>query len=343
MITRELAEAIEALIVRALPRSGANEDPRCLSIYSTEAMFEYYLAPSGLCYEVDLDRSPRFERVESVTTAREVYAHAAAKFPELAELAGCDPGAPPATFDDALAYPAQVIVASDDTDATGTTMIAIAVGNSGTRRLAQRTVKPDERDAFFERIAREHELGAANGDLAWHVAIVAGFHLHDGTTLRTSYVRPWEVDRVRSSRAIDLVGSEGSKQVLADADPTVASRIARDFANWLERPHDDNGTADANADELRLVRACRELAQRNVAIRGHAVQREHRVPAGPFGAATDVAVLLDDSDGAVCIEVTLASGTRRVRLRGPMDHTRTNQYLERCWIIRDIVRAIAAL
>ena len=92
MITPELSAAIEALIARALPTADwsynpAVEKPRSLLIYSTEALFAYYLAPDGVAYELDLDRSPRYERIESVDTIREVYAKAAERFPELSALA----------------------------------------------------------------------------------------------------------------------------------------------------------------------------------------------------------------------------------------------------------------
>jgi hypothetical protein len=79
-------------------------------------------------------------------------------------------------------------------------------------------------------------------------------------------------------------------------------------------------------------------------VRGFTVLREYRVSAGPFGGAAEVLVLLDQ--GAVCVEIVLASGARHTRqLRRVADgnayHLRTNEYLERCWVVRDIVRAVA--
>lgn len=91
MITPALSAAIEALIVRALPHVDwadrpAAEHPRSLRVHATAALYAYYLAPDGTVYELDLDRTPRFERVASASTVREVYAEAAKQFPELAAL-----------------------------------------------------------------------------------------------------------------------------------------------------------------------------------------------------------------------------------------------------------------
>ena len=92
MIDPTLTAAIEALIARELPHSDWRDDralasPRALRIYSTSALYSYYLAPDGTVYERDLDSSRGAEAVDSRDVIRETYAKAAALFPELAGLA----------------------------------------------------------------------------------------------------------------------------------------------------------------------------------------------------------------------------------------------------------------
>lgn len=333
MITPALSAAIEALIAQRLAAgSGANEQPRCLEIHSTHTLYEYYLAPDGTVYEVDLDRTPRYERVESAEKARETYVHAAARFPTLAALAQIDPASAPQTFEAALAFPGHVVVAWDDTDPTGRTLVACSVSVGGAKRLASRTIAPHERDALFDALGRDQPLGATLGPFVWNVELISDFNLYDATTRCTSYVKAWDVARIRSARSVELIAPTGAvTRVVDDTEPAIASRLARDFANWLGCPHHDNGTVHANARELELVRACRELARRNVEPT-YAVPLELRVSAG------DVAVSIVDA--SVCLE----HAGRVVPLRTPAPdswrRTRQNTYLEYPWIIRDIVRVL---
>jgi hypothetical protein len=65
---------------------AALADHRAVCVYSTEAMFVYYLGDDGSVYELDLDSSRSAEVVTSSTRIREVYEHAVARWPELAGL-----------------------------------------------------------------------------------------------------------------------------------------------------------------------------------------------------------------------------------------------------------------
>jgi hypothetical protein len=75
----ELTRAIESLMP-----PGNTE--RRLSVYSTRALYEYFLAPDGTVFERDHDSSRGAVPVEDATLVRVVYAVAATKWPRLASL-----------------------------------------------------------------------------------------------------------------------------------------------------------------------------------------------------------------------------------------------------------------
>lgn len=331
MIARELAAAIDALIDRYPTQSSAGAGvnaPRSLLIHATSAMYEYYLAPSGLVYERDLDSVRGLDRVTDPDMVRETYAKAAARYPELAALAATDVTAPPSSFEDALLYPADIVVAWDD--AAPGTLVACALDASGMHRLATRTVRPDERDAVLDGLGRAHALGATLGAYVWHVDLVSGFNVR-GPGLRVSYLRAWDKLDVRTSRAIELIdrADQSVKRIIDNVDPQIASRIGRDLANYVEGHHHDNGVPYANADELAYVRACRELAARMDEYPSYKVQRELRLH------ASGVTLVLEDD------MISVDTGGRRVPLRAAPRSAwfDAKLYLDRPWIIRDIVRA----
>ena len=61
-------------------------DERAYLVYSTDALFAYYLAEDGAVYELDMDSSRSAYLVTSERTIREVYTRAAADDPALAGL-----------------------------------------------------------------------------------------------------------------------------------------------------------------------------------------------------------------------------------------------------------------
>ena len=61
-------------------------DPPALLVYATDAMYAYYLGPTGTVYQYDMDRfSPALD-VVGADLVREVYQRARETFPELADL-----------------------------------------------------------------------------------------------------------------------------------------------------------------------------------------------------------------------------------------------------------------
>jgi hypothetical protein len=90
-LPRALRDLIATHVDHALaqPRGyppPALADERAVCVYSTEAMFVYYLGDDGSVYELDLDSSRSAEVVTGATRIREVYEHAVARWPELAAL-----------------------------------------------------------------------------------------------------------------------------------------------------------------------------------------------------------------------------------------------------------------
>ena len=53
---------------------------RAVLVYSTEALFAYYLGADGAVYELDMDSSRSADAVTDAATIREVYAKAKARF-----------------------------------------------------------------------------------------------------------------------------------------------------------------------------------------------------------------------------------------------------------------------
>ena len=310
-MTPELTARIDALIARELPNANwshkpAIEDPRALLVMSTEALFAYYLAPDGTVYELDLDRSPRYEKVESAERVAEVYAAAARKFPELAALVSVDATALPRTLAEALTYPGHVVIAEDLANASGNELVAFTVGLHGARELVR-----------GPRTGTERVDAVTLGGLVWHVELASRFNAYDATRRLTEYVWPSDVARVRSSGGtVDLVSPGGdSTRIVTDVPPAVARRLARDFANSLEREHEHDGKPRTNERDLGLVHACRELEARKVA----------RVDLG-----AGIALELVGGD------LVLVLGTRRSTLRPRADHTYLTGFLP----VYDVARAI---
>jgi len=66
----------------------ADPDTRALLVYSTDALFAYYLDAEGVVYELDMDRFlGHLQRVTDSAKIREVYTQAVARYPELGTLA----------------------------------------------------------------------------------------------------------------------------------------------------------------------------------------------------------------------------------------------------------------
>lgn len=84
-ISAAVRSKIDALVDTALkephrypPAALARE--RAIHVYSTEALFAYYLGSDGAVYELDMDSSRSAEDVTDAATIREVYAQAKARF-----------------------------------------------------------------------------------------------------------------------------------------------------------------------------------------------------------------------------------------------------------------------
>jgi len=73
LVDAELAQA-----QRYPPTALARE--RAVLVYSTEALFAYYLGADGAVYELDMDSSRSAEATTDAATIREVYAKAKERF-----------------------------------------------------------------------------------------------------------------------------------------------------------------------------------------------------------------------------------------------------------------------
>jgi len=91
-LPRALRDQIATRVDEALaqPHAGyppaALADHRAVCVHATDAMFVYYLGDDGSVYELDLDSSRSADVVTDRAQIRDVYQHAAARWPELAPL-----------------------------------------------------------------------------------------------------------------------------------------------------------------------------------------------------------------------------------------------------------------
>jgi hypothetical protein len=89
-ISAAVRKKLDALVDKALAEPHRYPPPalaaeRALHVYSTEALFAYYLGSDGAVYELDMDSSRSADTVTDAATIRDVYAEAAKRLglPEL--------------------------------------------------------------------------------------------------------------------------------------------------------------------------------------------------------------------------------------------------------------------
>jgi hypothetical protein len=90
-VSVELSQRIAARVDQALARPrgyppSALGAERAFHVYSTDALYAYYLAEDGATYEIDMDSSRGAEVIVNAAMIRTVYEHAVEQFAELAEL-----------------------------------------------------------------------------------------------------------------------------------------------------------------------------------------------------------------------------------------------------------------